>query len=331
MCPSGSRRFVPAALAATLLLSGHGRADEDVATREFNAGIEARKASDLEAARQHFAAAFQAMPQPRMAVKLAQTELELGRHREAAEHFRYYLGRKEPSAADRAAALGMLDEAKRKIGVLEVRVDEPGAEILVDRAVVGVLPLDGEVFVDPGKRVVEARKDGCSFEPASLELGPGSTQVVSFLCKRPLMEPLPPTHEKPDRGMPTWKMWAIPATAGVAAVGIGVGIGLRVHADGLSKEADAQLLDLRERTLTTQHVCGPGSPSANANGCADLKATLRSHDLSANASTGLFIAGGAFAAGAIVMALWPSPKPKKVQVVPVVRRAEGGIVVVGSF
>ena len=38
----------------------------------------------------------------------------------------------------------------KKVGALAVSVSEAGAEVVIDGAVVGVAPLEGPVFVEPG-------------------------------------------------------------------------------------------------------------------------------------------------------------------------------------
>lgn len=336
-CPIRLRRFVRTALlagfTATVAISLHAHADEPrdeaYARRKFNAAMDARTAGDMQAALLDFEEAVRYGHDPRMLYKLAQTELDLGHWRKAAEHFRYYLEQTEPSATDRAAAENRLAEAKNKIGVIEIHVNEQGAEILIDGVVVGTAPLSNEVFVEPGKRIVEARKAGCLFEPKSVEFGPGSKHSVSLLCKRPMVPPRP-AMTVPDRGTPNWKKVAIPIAAGVGAVGLGVGIGFRVKADNLSKEADSDFAELAKRTLPLEQICVKHPADCDAIRLKDRKSGTAN-----NVWPPVLIVGGVSAAAALVMALLPAPASNNrvgvVRVVPVVGASERGFGISVSF
>jgi len=333
--PNGSRRFVHAAIVAgfmaTFMFSDNVFGDEppeagSVADADLRDAIAARNAGDLKAARERLLASFRSRPRPQIAAKLAQTEFELGYYREAAEHLTYYLQQKEPNASDRAMAAEMLAKATSKIGRLEVHVNEPGAEILVDGAVVGTSPLSTAVFVEPGKWIVEARKAGCVFKTVSVELLPGSTKTVSFTCTPP-----PPIITESDRGMPSWKKWSIPIAVGVGAVGLGFGIVRQVQANDLSQRANTRLTELMKTTPTSMVTCGSGSPAINQEGCSNVLSTLKDKDRTANLATAGFVVAGVGAVGAVVMGLWPTPSRHTVQVVPVVKTTESGVLIVGFF
>jgi hypothetical protein len=330
-CPKRSWRFVHAAVVAgftaTLMLSCNALADEHqgdtVADGHYDAGVEERRKGNLPLALEHLRKAWAARHSARIAMKLAQTELDLAYYRDAIEHLEFYLQQPEPSETDRAAAKKMLAGAKSKIVMLEIRVDTPGAKVLVDQAVVGVAPLSQEISVDPGKRLVEARKEGCTFERITAEFAPGSRQNLLFTCKRPLPQPPPPSS--------TWKYWAVPVTAVVSAGILGSGIALRLRANDLSETADAHMAALVNSTPTTMDTCGDGSPAINAPGCRELKSMRADKDLSANLATAGFIAGGIGLAGAAVMAFWPTRARHKVRVTPVVTSSASGAVIGFSF
>lgn len=333
-CPNGLRHFVHAAvvagLTATLMLSRPVFADEPprntVAYGHYDAAVQARLDGNLQLALELLRKAWAEEHSALVAAKLAQTEFELGFYRDAVEHFEFYLQQPEPSLEDRAAVTRLLGEAKSKIVVLDIRVEPPGAEILVDRAVVGVAPLAQEIRVDPGKRVVEARKDGCTFKPVSVEFAPGAKQNLFFACERP-EPPKPKIVEKTS----TWKYWAVPAAAGVSVIGLVSGIVLRQKANDLSESAKSQLSTLEYATPTTMHPCGQNSPSWNHDGCGALRSTLEDKDLAFNLGTAGFVVAGVGFAGAVVLAAMPTRSRGKVNVAPVITGSVSGIVFGGSF
>lgn len=332
-CPRRSRRFVHAAVIATvaaaLMLSCNAVADEhrgtSVAHGHYDAGVKARLEGDLRLALDLLRKAWALEQSALIAAKLAQTELELGYYRDAIEHFEFYLQRPEPSPEDRAAVARLLAEAKSKVVVLDIRVDVPGAEILVDGAVVGVAPLLREMTVDPGRRLVEARKAGCTFERVSAEFAPGSRQNLPFTCKRSL----PPWNVVTSRAF-VMPPWALPVAAGVTLAGLGVGIPFYVRAERQSENAGTQLDAIRSRTLTTMNTCGTGSPGSNEGDCQELHSTLEEKDRFANVATAGFVVAGVGAVGAAVLLLWPAQR-HGVQVLPVIKSSESGVLIGGTF
>ena len=62
--------------------------------------------------------------------------------------------------AERRSVEELLAQARVKVGAITVRVEPAGAEVFVDGKAVGKAPLAGEVFVEPGARVIEAKLAG---------------------------------------------------------------------------------------------------------------------------------------------------------------------------
>ena len=333
-CPNGLRRYVHAAViasfAATLMVSGDvfGEESQDnrVADGYYDAGVKARIDGNLRLALELLRKAWALDQTALIAVKLAQTEHDLGYYRDAIEHFEFFLKQPDQSADDRSAIAQLLAEAKSKIVVLDIRVDTPGAEILVDHSVVGVAPLPQEIVVDPGKRLIEARKERCTFEQKSIYFAPGAKQNWVFKAKCPE----PPKQVIVEK-KPTWKYVAVPLSLVASGIGLGAGIWRRSQANDLAKEADSQLAAIRGRTPITMYTCGPGSPDINKVDCQSLQSTLQDKDRAANLATAGFIVAGIGAAGAAVMALWPTQRREKMHVVPVIKSSESGFLIQGSF
>lgn len=194
--------------------------DVATVTRHYEQGQEAARKKQWPQARQSFLEAWKLRPHYQIAANLGRAELMTGAYRDAAEHLAYFL-REAPAdvgAEDRAQARQWLDEAKAKIGTLTLKVEPPDAEVLVDGVALPA-PLPPEVFVDPGKRVLEARRAGHVPARRELELRAGQGEVVELrLAVEP--PPAPPPRPAPPPE-PAW---------GRSPVLIGVGLGTAVAA-----------------------------------------------------------------------------------------------------
>jgi hypothetical protein len=216
-------------------------ADADVA-RLYREGVKAADQKQWEQARHAFQEAWKRKPHYQIAANLGRAELRAGKPRDAVEHLTYFL-REAPEDVrpeDRAEAQALLSEARAQIGTVALRVDPPDAEVLLDGAppaspsgapsmaspaLGGAPPAPGaaslavarELPVDPGRRVVEARREG--YRPARQEVDvPPGGRVQVALHLEPLAQggPAPPPAEGGGR----------------SPVVIGVGIGASVAAAG---------------------------------------------------------------------------------------------------
>ncbi|WP_437673409.1 hypothetical protein [Sorangium sp. So ce131] len=116
-----------------------------------------------------------------VAGNLGNVELELKQAREAAEHLAYALeafplGER---AEKRQFLKDRLAQAKSQVGTLRISVNVDNAEVFVDGKLIGLSPLQGEVFVDPGKRDIEARRAGARTS-TSLLVARGSDQNIAL-------------------------------------------------------------------------------------------------------------------------------------------------------
>jgi hypothetical protein len=133
-----------------------------------------------------------------IAGNLGAVELELGRHRDAAEHLAWSLRRVPRTTPDpRLEALkASLDQARSHVAALTPAVGVEGAEIRVDGRVVGATPLEGEIFVEPGTHLVEAVAPG--FVPTRLSLAAeAGAAVVVVLALAPVPPPPAPAPPAP--------------------------------------------------------------------------------------------------------------------------------------
>jgi hypothetical protein len=252
-----------------------------------------------------------------IAVNLGIAELELGRYRDAAEHLAYF--QREATGVGayelRQASL-MLQEARKHIGTVTVQVSEPGAEILVDGESVGTAPLGRELFLEPGERVIEARRAGFATAQAFLDLAEGSTRVVS-LKPQALRAVGGDNAETPSpAGDPV--VWPAVAAAGLALANIGLGVGFTTAANDRSAAA-------RE----TGCRAGVSSPA-----CARTATLLEEKDRFSNLAVVGYAAGGVAAAGAAALVIWPlrtTRKGQEAKLTPMASFNGGGLLVKGTF
>jgi len=284
-------------------------ADEDttvaIARERFKEGVAFFDQKQYDKARVAFLQAYALKKHPAVLLNLAQSELRCGHEVEAAKHFSTYL-RETTTASDseRQAAEAGLNATKSAVALLDVNVDESGAEIYVDGSLEGISPLPAALFVSPGPHNVEARKGGktktqqvntsagrqfmadLSFAPKTLPAEP----AVASAGKNAATQPPPPTQgpEEPSSssaGRKPFFSWLVSSPVGIVGlgltgVGVGGGIGLAVASKQSYKNADsvaAQIThaasqDSMMATPDTRDLCNDPSAWLNkqANPPADV-------------------------------------------------------------
>ncbi|MDI1452079.1 PEGA domain-containing protein, partial [Polyangium sp. 6x1] len=204
------------------------------AAKKFEEGVRAQKAGQHDKAREALDAAFQLKPNAEIALALARSEMQLGKPRDAAEHLAYFLreGGQAAKPEERQAAEKMFAEAKSKVGTLLVSVDVDGAEVQVDGKPVGTSPLGGAVFVEPGARILTARKEGMPETKKELTVAAGAESAVPLVVTPPPPPPAKPPPPPPPPPPPARNKTLILAGAGIAGglalVSLGTFIGYSV-------------------------------------------------------------------------------------------------------
>src|SRR5882724_10683706 len=175
-----------AALLIALGLSApaSARADNNLADSEranllFKKGKVAFNEGKYEDALRIYSEAWQLKQSPDIAANLAQTESELGKHREAAEHFAFALAHLLPSSTDeqkKALAEG-LEIEKKEVGTLHVTLEPADAALSVDAAPV-TLPTNGEIFVAPGEHRCSVTREGYDANSQAVQVTKGGSRVL---------------------------------------------------------------------------------------------------------------------------------------------------------
>jgi len=273
------------------------------ATEFYDKGVTAAVQGRWEEARTAFLEAWRLKQHWQIAVNLGQAELNVGKSRDAAEHLSYFL--REATGigpADRKHAEEMLAQARAKVGVLWISVNQPGAEIFVDGAVVGKAPLEGEVLVEPGARVVEARLQGVGAVKETREIAAGGEGKVDlYLASTPgktrpaallpgLNQNSATVGERPKKSF-------IIAGATAGAIAAAGGIGFAV-ASQIKKSASHDL----------EGLSAPCRAGADTSECKKQFDKLQTQKMTyAWSSIGSFVLAGAIGVGTVVYSLRSSP------------------------
>jgi hypothetical protein len=293
-----------------------------------------------------FEEAWALNPTVDVAYNLGTTEFRQGKYREAAEHLSFALRAwplMEAMSSQRPLAEKRLAEARTFVGALTVSVNVAHAEVLVDGRSVGTAPLAGEVFVEPGAHVLEAKLKGYlgAKEPVQVEKGTAKTIELKLAAITPMEASSGVTSDaaKPKGGGVGSTESAVGdgglrkklIIAGIAssAVAITGGVVFAIVANAKATAEDNQRADLVLQGNGTNQCLEAPLPG----GCKQLESSIAAHDTFTNLSVWSFVLGGALGVGTAVYALVaPKPTPTgTLRAMPTASREGVGVVVVGRW
>lgn len=292
----------------------------------FRQGREAIVKRDWPAAHQALLQSWALKKSFDTATLLGQTELKLGKHRDAAEHFAYAL-RNFPNRDPKPDAKKRVEEglkaAREKVSALRVEVSPAGAEVRVGGKSVGRAPLEHELYVEPGTHFVEVSLDGYDTEKREVVARAGGEEGLRIeLAKKaagaaPAAGPAPPqgnggkqapsqngTGGGGTRDDSSTKTTVLIAEGVVAAIGLGVGVGYLLAKSSAEDDRDR----LKQRSITEVGANGCAS-QPDASVCVDLEDAADRARKNATISTVGFVGAGVAVIGlGATWLLWPSPK-----------------------
>ncbi len=286
-------------------------ADSDRANSLFKKGKVAFNAGKYADALRIYTEAWSLKQSPDIAANLAQTESELGKHRDAAEHFSFALAHLLPSSTDeqkQALAEGLAQE-KMEIGSLHVTLEPADSALTIDDAAVTVPP-SGDVFLEPGEHGVSVTHEGYEPNQQTVHLSRGASQVLWIKLTQIGAAPeaaadaeqsastrtdvtLPPVGEHSRRSI-------VPALVGGGLVAAGAAVGVVFLLSGNSSQKDADQL---RSSLPEPNACGTGTP--HAADCAALHDKNSDVDRARTIEIVGFSVAGAAAVGTALYLLWP--------------------------
>jgi hypothetical protein len=113
----------------------------------------------------------------------------------------------------------MAKQARDHIGTITVTANVPGAEVLLDNKIIGKIPLEVPILVDPGWYAVEVRAPGRTSAGMVFQMGAGVSETWDAqleplkLDRAPRAQEPPPPAPKPPAAPPTSAPTASPPRA----------------------------------------------------------------------------------------------------------------------
>jgi hypothetical protein len=285
---------------------------------------------------------------------LGQTELSLGKYRDAAEHVTFAIENLPASKAEEMLPLLKEDlaEAKAHITTLRITVDQPDADVALDGRILAKSSLDTDLFVDPGKHTITATHAELGSTESAIDTKAGEESKIALQLVKPPPVPVetPPAPElktpadldkpskietnsppvvEPHHGI---EGKTIVLIAGGAVTLIAAGTATVFGLKERSARNDADSLAAQVETQYGKYGCvTSGAASSLCASLADKSNDKRHAGRIANAS--FAVAGVTAAATVIIYALWPRAKtPTSAFVmVPILSPSAGGLGIQGDF
>lgn len=264
-----------AAFSVTLSADSRGADPGKEAEEHYLRGKVLLKTGDVKGAYLEYKASWNLKQSYDIAANLGNLELEQGMPRDAAEHLAFALRTVAVTVPeDRIEAMrGLFNRARRLVGSATVKVNIAGAEILVDGQTVGRSPLAGEIFLDPGKRTIQARLS--PYVPAQrvIEVARASVEPVELVLVLPAATAVPTATTTPPPPPPKSMVpVGIGVAAAAAALGVGiVGVVLSASKSGEAGRLQDELTPLDLKANQGNHsICSSGSRKQ----CDDLESAL---------------------------------------------------------
>lgn len=232
----------------------------------FEQGRVAFEQNDLQQALELLSRAHELAPDHRNAAVLGQLELELGQHVAAATHLEESV-RLFPRGTDSKGLTRVMDglsEARRHVCMLRVQSSTPKAELFIDGKHTASLPLDRDLFVEPGTHTIEVRAEGYQAQQEKVHLPEGGTQDLTLTLKP--LDAGAPLAESSRKGSTASRVALITGST-LCLAALGTGIGLELWARG----ADDEATKLRE-----------GAGNCSGAGAAQCASVLQQSDTAAS-------------------------------------------------
>lgn len=282
-----------------------------------DAGVAAYQKGNLTEARRWFLEAWSLRPLKGIALSLAEIEMQLGMHLEAAEHWQYVLPHLD-DPAQRTTAEEQLAECLRHLSRVHVHLDAPGSTIEIDGRVIEEASTSEELLVRPGTKVIQVTRPGYLPTERVVTVKPGESLLLRLHLQavpEPGTTSSPPRlDDRTRRSDPTKGIVIIGgATLTVTAFAVGAVFGWQ----GNQHKKDAERW--RERTNDEGNVearswngqCHPSSPDRPPS-CDQLRNSVERSNRSYDNANIAFVTGGVLGAATLVTwLLWPKSTRSK--------------------
>lgn len=257
-----------------------------------------------------------------IAANLADVEYRLGKYGDAATHLRFFIAHLPAEyAAQRLSAEQRLGQCMSHLIAVRVKVNVPGAAVLLDGVELGRAPLTEELWLEPGVHSLEAESPGYLSARREFNAELGESREVFLVLMPPRREArvqsrpvAPQTTVRPasSSGVSP-RTWALVGGGALTAVALGAGVGYALS----SGKAERRLQSERSAVESNGHPAlaathSSCSASPNAEGCRALLSTRDERDDAQFASGVAFIGAGVM--GSLTLAtylFWPIEGAKR--------------------
>lgn len=222
------------------------KAAVDEARDRYRRGVRLYEEGDYPAALVEFRRAYELSPAFQVLYNIGHVYRQLQNYAEALRWLEKYLqdgGRGVPQArVDEVQR--EIDELRRRVAVLDITSDVPGATVYIDDEPVGETPLGKQLRVSAGRRRLKVQKAGYNTFEQTVEVAGAETRSIRV----PLVETAtaPPAVLLSQRGpeVEPWHRWTALSWVGLGAAGV-LGLGAAVtgslaYRDATSVRDDSQ-------------------------------------------------------------------------------------------
>jgi hypothetical protein len=224
------------------------------AARRFEHAVKLYGDAEYALALAEFERVYELVPDYRVLYNIGQVNMQVGRYARALRTLEEYLKRGgDQVPAERAQQVKVdLESLAARVARIDVRVDQPGADVLVDGVSLGVTPIAEPLVVDVGDRRLQVRLGGYRTWEQTLRLAGGDRRDLTLVLEREVAQPPEPQGAKPgpvptrDALQPAaskgssnlrWIGWTTAGVLGAAAVVTGIaGVGA---ANNLAREQES--------------------------------------------------------------------------------------------
>jgi hypothetical protein len=328
-------------------------------SKEYHEAAKAFDAGNLDKAKTLFVALFEKTKAYDVATSLGQLEIERESYRSAAEYLEFGLRNSPPAngAKDEKILAGireLLAKAKMHVSTLKIKTDT-GTEITLDGKVVGVTPLEADIYVEPGEHKLSASHptNGKAEQVANVQAGEERT-VMMGLSKDTNSDPpqLPYTAADLDRPQPQPKsqdsspisssaqisndeiqtktiVLVLGGVVTLAAAGTATYFGLKARS--AKNDAGGFTSNLEDKYGNNACVAPEGTAATLCTNLDDKR--NEQHNAGRAANISFAVAGAAAVATGLTYLLWPQSKASTSAfvVVPIAAPNAGGFSLQGDF
>ena len=311
------RRLSCAVLLTTACFTGQAHADVNADSERanllFKKGKLAFNDGKYSDALRIYNEAWHLKQSPDIAANLAQTEAELGKHRDAAEHFAFALAHLLPSSTDeqKKALSEGLEVEKKEIGTLHVTLEPSDSQLSIDDSVI-TMPVNGDIYVNPGDHRASVTREGYEANQQTVHVSKGGSQVLWIKLQQTgaptpnaatEASQVPSYSEAPKVGEWSSSRSMVPAVVGGGLVIAGAAVGVGFLLAGNSRQHDLNNASDALVAKGGNDACSVGT--VYASDCAALHDHSKAVDRDRAIEVTGFVVAGAAAVGTAVYLLWP--------------------------